>query len=169
MELILFRLLQLLKRELRTFGTLESCLAQQHQLIADGNSKSILQILENEKRLIDEICMIERDKQEEMTDLAQLVDISTQNLTLTKLLQQVEPHDKRSCGIIHSLKSEMLHLLEALKATPQKHKRYSDYYPAFHTDPRRTVDEKNGLALSNVANIIAGEIAADVKIIDMKM
>lgn len=125
MEFILFRLLQLVRREINIFESLRLCLAQQRELIAEGNANNVVNMIDDGRHLLNQIAMIERDKQEEMTELASFLKIRPENLSLSRILKHIDSNDNDSVQLIIELKNELIKLLEEKRNKANKNKRFS--------------------------------------------
>jgi len=134
MEFILFRIFHLLKREFETMDSLSRCLLQQRQMIALGNISAPLLLIETERELINEICMIERDRQEEMQAFARKAGVQEPNYTLLTLLESIQSDDDICTALLTGIKREIKGWMQ--KPRKADLKKRTGYAPKIHRHPR---------------------------------
>lgn len=167
MKFVLFRLIQLLKRETETIDLLSRCFAQKRELLFDGNATGTLAIIENEKRLINEISMIERDKQEEIAELADALNIQHQSLSLSKVLQYIKHSNQSSAQVLIGLINEIFWLLEKFRPSKASHNKRLRMNAAETIRTNiRAIDYFNHIVPAYHSAAITKDVQPEIKIVD---
>jgi len=124
MEFILYRLIQLSKRELQIIEELCSILCAQGRHLNSGQFINEINVVIKEKRLWSEIQEIKRDQEDEYFQLAQHLKVEKYQPSYKPLLEQIQLQTPDSNHLVQALCEDLLVLINRVETTNEMLQKY---------------------------------------------
>jgi hypothetical protein len=115
MEFILFRLIQLMKRELLVLDEIQACFANPQRVSPEQNEKMVKNCTRHPEQLIHEIQQLELDKKEECRTIAKKLNLPLADWTLCRLLIEYNQMMDRSNNLLIALYNDLMALIKSAR------------------------------------------------------
>ncbi|MCI0511750.1 flagellar protein FlgN [candidate division KSB1 bacterium] len=139
MELIVYRLIQIMKRQLSTFNELQACLINQKDEAARAQTFDLLETLEHEKCLLREIGRLELDSREECQSLIRLMKWPSENWPMKALITRIQREIGKCNRCLSKLCDELLWLIEKTRTQNLSLQKLAQASVFFHPAPIQVI------------------------------